>query len=90
MKTIFERVRAIITKKYSLEPERITPESTLESLELDSLDLIELLFDVEDEFQIRLPRDGGSDLKTATVQDIIDTIQKLASPEPPLQHAERH
>ena len=89
MKTIFERVQAIIMKKYSLEPEGITPQSTLESLGLDSLDLIELLFDVEDEFQIRLPQDGGSALKTATVQDIIDTIQTLVPPGPQLQQAER-
>jgi acyl carrier protein len=77
MPTPFERVQAILEKKYSLAPEAITPESTLESLGLDSLDLIELLFDVEDEFKIRVPQDGGSALKTTTIQDIIDSVQKM-------------
>jgi len=77
MTTIFERLRAIVAKKYSLDPAAITPESTLESLGLDSLDLIELLFDVEDEFAIRVPQDGGSALKTATIQDIVESIRAL-------------
>jgi acyl carrier protein len=72
-------VRAILEKKYSLAPDTITPESTLESLGLDSLDLIELLFDVEDEFHIRVPQDGGATLKTVTIQDIIDSVQKLVA-----------
>jgi len=75
--TPFERVQAVLAKKYSLAPDAISPESTLESLGLDSLDLIELLFDVEDEFGIRIPQDGGAALKTATIQDIIDSVQKL-------------
>ena len=83
MATIFERVQAIVAKKYSLDPSVITPESTLESLGLDSLDLIELLFDVEDEFQIRVPQDGGSALKTATVEDIVESIRKLVPEESP-------
>jgi len=77
MTTIFERLQAIVAKKYSLDPATITPESTLESLGLDSLDLIELLFDVEDEFAIRVPQDGGSALKTATIQDIVESIRAL-------------
>ena len=81
--TPFERVRSVLAKKYSLAPDAITPESTLESLGLDSLDLIELLFDVEDEFGIRIPQDGGSALKTATIQDIIDSVQKLVPETPP-------
>ncbi|HEX7677759.1 MAG TPA: phosphopantetheine-binding protein [Thermoanaerobaculia bacterium] len=83
MATIFERVQTIAANKYSLDPATITPESTLESLGLDSLDLIELLFDVEDEFQIRVPQDGGSALKTATIADIVESIRKLVPEEMP-------
>jgi acyl carrier protein len=81
MMTIFERLQAIVAKKYSLDPATITPESTLESLGLDSLDLIELLFDVEDDFGIRVPQDGGSALKTATIQDIVESIRSLVPEE---------
>jgi acyl carrier protein len=83
MTTIFERVQMIAATKYSLDPATITPASTLESLGLDSLDLIELLFDVEDEFGIRVPQDGGSALKTATIADIVESIRKLLPEEMP-------
>lgn len=74
MATTFERVRAILEKEYSIPQESITPQSTLESLGLDSLDLIELLFEVEEQFDIRVPQDGASALKLASVQDIVSSI----------------
>jgi len=77
MATTFERVQNVLTRKFSVPAENISPTSTLDSLGLDSLDLIEVLFEVEDEFNVRLPQDGGSGIKTATIQDVIDTIEKL-------------
>ena len=77
MPTAFEKVQKILTTKFSVPPELITPEATLESLKLDSLDLIEVLFEVEEEFNIRVPQDGATAIRTATVQDIIDNIEKL-------------
>jgi acyl carrier protein len=79
MPSIFETVQDILADKYSVARETVTPESTLESLGLDSLDLIELMFEVEDAFNIRVPQEAGTALKAATVQDIIDNIQKLVS-----------
>ena len=38
-------------------PERLQPEATLESLEIDSLRMIEILFTVEDEFKVSVPAD---------------------------------
>lgn len=81
MATAFERVQSIFEKKYSIPAGQVTPESTLESLGLDSLDLIELMFEVEDEFNIRVPQEAGTALKAATVQDIVDNIQKLTASE---------
>jgi acyl carrier protein len=78
MATTFERLKTILTQKFSVPAERIETDSPLEGLGLDSLDLIEVLFEVEDEFKIRIPQDGSS-LKTATIQDIIDNIDRLRS-----------
>lgn len=76
MATVFDRVRAVITKKFSVPAENIRPDSTLESLGLDSLDLIDALFEIEDEFKIRLPQDA-SGVRAATVQDVVDSIEKI-------------
>ena len=82
MNTTFDRLQNLIANRRSIEPATITPQSTFESLGLDSLDLIELLFDVEDEFKIRIPQDGGSALRTVTVQDIVNSIDGILNAAP--------
>lgn len=77
MNNTLDIVREILARKYSLPIESITPESTLTSLKLDSLDLVETLFEVEDEFHIRVPQDRGEDVTIATVQDIVNIVNKL-------------
>lgn len=77
MTTTLEKVKEIMASKYSLPVDSITPESTLESLKLDSLDLIETLFDVEDQFHIRIPQDRKNEVPIVTVKDICDVIDKL-------------
>jgi len=90
MTKILETVQQIIAKKYSLPIESITPEATLESLNLDSLDLVETLFEVEDELHIRIPQDGSVDIKITTVQDVVDIITKLVAQQTPGQLAGNH
>jgi acyl carrier protein len=90
MTTTLETVREILAKKYSLPLESIQPQATLESLKLDSLDLVETLFEVEDEFHIRVPQDGRVNLKIATVQDIVDIVNRLVAEQEPLQWAGGH
>jgi len=86
-KSTFETVQEILASKYSLPIESITPAATLESLKLDSLDLIETLFEVEDEFHIRVPQDRGEDVTIVTVQDIVDVVNKLILQQHPAQLA---
>ena len=47
-----EKIRAMIADKMDIDPSTITEESTFEELKLDSLDLVEIVMDVEDEFDI--------------------------------------
>lgn len=90
MTIILETVREILVKKYSLPRESIKPEATLDSLKLDSLDLVETLFEVEDEFHIRVPQDGSINLKISTVQDIVDIVNRLVTQQAPAQLASSH
>lgn len=87
MTTTLETFQKILVKKYSLPIESIKPEATLESLKLDSLDLVETLFEVEDEFHVRIPQDGSVDLKIATVQDIVNIVNRLVAQQMPVQLA---
>jgi acyl carrier protein len=74
MKNTFERLQAIIAKDYQLAPERITPDAPLESLGIDSLGLADMLFNVEDEFQIVLPPEA---VVLPTIGDVVAFIDGL-------------
>ena len=47
----------VLSEKYDVDPDAISPEATLTELGLDSLTIVELLFDVEDEFGIEVPEE---------------------------------
>ena len=51
----FEHLRRILLRDYPLDPDVITPEAALDSLGIDSLGVAELLFNIEDEFKVRVP-----------------------------------
>lgn len=88
MTTTLEKVQKIFASKFSLTEERVKPEVSLESLGLDSLDAIEVMFDIEDEFQIRMPQDRREkEVKINTVQDILDVIDRLVAEQRPEQLA---
>lgn len=76
MPSTFERLSAILIKHNKLTPEILRPEATLEELKIDSLSLIELLFNVEDEFKVTLP---SEDVKLATIADVVRYIDELVA-----------
>jgi len=49
-----------LAEKYDVRRDSITPEATLAELGLDSLTVVELLFDVEDEFEIEVPEERAT------------------------------
>lgn len=55
MKTTFESLCAILMKDHKIAAERLTMDAPLESLGIDSLGTVELLWTIEDAFQITLP-----------------------------------
>ncbi len=65
----------LIAAQKSLPPESITPASTFEELQMDSLDKINLSFEVEEHFKISIPDEALSSLRN--VGDVIAGVQKL-------------
>jgi acyl carrier protein len=64
-----------IAAQKSLPPESITPASTFEELQMDSLDKINLSFEVEEHFKISIPDEAFNSLRN--VGDVIAGVQKL-------------
>jgi acyl carrier protein len=76
MTTTFDRLRAILFKDYKLTPEVLVPEAPLEALGIDSLGTAELLFNIEDEFQVTLPPDP---VQLTTLGDVVGFIDDLVA-----------
>ncbi len=62
--TTFERLRTMLARDYGVDPAKLSPDALLEDLGIDSLGAAELLFNIEDEFGIRVSTEPVP-LKTA-------------------------
>ena len=73
---IFEQVKNALAKQFELDPETITPETNLiDDLGADSLDVVELIMSLEDEFGIAISDEDAAQLYT--VGRIVEYLQKL-------------
>ncbi len=71
----FEKVRDIIAKQLDIDPDTITMESKLiDDLKADSLDIVELIMDLEQEFNIEIPDEELP--KVQAVSDIVGFLDK--------------
>lgn len=75
------RVKEIIAKELSIEPAEITRESTMEGLKVESIDLVQIMFAIEEEFDIYLAdEEVGFDIEN--VGQVIDAVNKLIAAKP--------
>ena len=58
MMTTLEQLSRILVQRYKLDPARLTPDQPLEALGIDSLGMVEILFFIEEEFNVHLPSEG--------------------------------
>ena len=59
----YDYLSRVLVEKYNVDAGAVRPEASLTELGLDSLSLAELIFDLEDEFQVEIP-DDRSNLST--------------------------
>ncbi len=74
---MFEKVVAMLSEQLNVAADKIKPESKIaEDLGADSLDRVELLMALEDEYGITIPEEDVDNL--STVQDVVDELAKLS------------
>ena len=72
---IFEKVKAIIVEQLQVNEDAVTQEASfIDDLGADSLDLVELIMGIEEEFNIEIP-DGEAE-KVVTVGDVVEYIKE--------------
>ncbi len=75
---VFEKIRDIIAERTDIDPKNITPETNMkEDLQADSLDLFQIISDMEDEFGIDI--DSPSDI--VYVRDAVEMVERLTGQE---------
>ncbi|MDD2992756.1 Acyl carrier protein [bioreactor metagenome] len=71
---VFEKVREILCDQLDLEEDNVTMDSDIiEDFEADSLDVVDLVMSLEDEFSIEIPDEQIENVKT--VGDIVHYIE---------------
>ena len=77
---VYAKVKEIIVELLEVDPDIVTPEANFrETLEADSLDLVELLMAFEDEFGSAIPDEDVKQI--VTVGNAVAYIQKRMAPE---------
>lgn len=72
----YDRLVRILADEHDLAPEALQPEARLDQLGIDSLSVMELLFKIEDEFDIKVPNDQ---VALVTVEDIVAYVNALVA-----------
>lgn len=72
---VLSRVIAVIAEAQKIPAEGITADSTFEELKIDSLDGINIVFAVENEFNVNIPDDAARSIRT--VRDVAEGVEKL-------------
>lgn len=68
---MYEKLVSYASKQLELDPSEITPDSTFESLGIDSLDIVEMIMDLESDLGIELDLE---DQKISTFRELADFI----------------
>ncbi|HET6381339.1 MAG TPA: acyl carrier protein [Candidatus Limnocylindria bacterium] len=73
--TTFERLKKIIVEQLGVDEEEVTPQASfVEDLNADSLDLVELIMSLEEEFGMEISDEDAE--KIQKVQDAVDYIEE--------------
>ena len=73
MNEVFQKIVDTIVDAKGVDPASITPESSFKDLNVDSLDIDEMVMNLEDDLGITIELEEG----VATVQDLVNLIERI-------------
>ncbi len=75
---MFEKVCKLLAEQLNIPAESIKPTDNIAAdLGADSIDVVEMLMSLEDEYGVKLPEESFERIKT--VQDVVDELEKLSA-----------
>lgn len=78
MSDVFERLKNIVARELKVDPEKITLDSSfVDDLGADSLDMVELVMALEDEFGISISDEEAQNIRT--IRDAVEYIENATA-----------
>ncbi len=74
MQDTMERITRLFLENFDLPADRLHADATIESVGLDSLDKIEFMFALEQEFDIKIP---DREVRLDSIRDMVSVIERL-------------
>jgi acyl carrier protein len=72
----FDYIKQLLVDKYEVKAEAIKPESTLQDLGIDSLTVVEMIFDVSEKYGIDIPDER---LKFTTLGEVVAIVDEFVA-----------
>ncbi len=78
MSQLVDEVLDIVAQKAMIDRAKLSPEAKLSDLQISSLDVVEIVFALEDKFQIQIPFNANStNMEFETVGQVVTIVEKL-------------
>lgn len=72
---VFQKVKEVTAEQLEVDPDIITPDASfIDDLEADSLDIVELMMELEETFDVEIPDEDAE--KISTVADAVEYIKQ--------------
>lgn len=82
MASVESDVLDIIAEQSTVDRSQLTRDSRLEDIEIESLDVVEIIFALEEKFDVHVPYNANDqELQFETVGDVIDAVTRLIAEE---------
>lgn len=78
MDNVLDLIKNYLDRHLDNPPENMTPESRLDEIGIDSLGLLELIFDLEDQYKISVPQDIPTPETVGQLIEIIEQYKPVA------------
>ena len=82
--TTLDSIREILHRNFDIAMDALQPDAKLDALAIDSLAVIEVMFALEDQFEITVPSEpAGAQGKLTTIGDLVEYIDRLIAEQHP-------
>ena len=80
---ILDQIISLVAEKAMLDPDQVSPTSTLDDLGIDSLTVVELIFAIEETFGIEVPFNANepekSEFDVSSVEAVAESVERLVA-----------